>query len=257
MALTGVHFILIIFGLNLIQTKHLLIETKDEVGTDYKDAGTDYKEGKQGEDKKEVKNDKKKVKDGDGKEQAKNEVKDGDGKEQAENQTCSVQQCHSAVAYYAQYYAYYYAYYHAYNYAYYYASFNGTVSKKEFIGVWKKFGGKNFNEEEAEESFKKIDKNGDGVIELDEFWGATEDEAGNDYEDKDPGKAEAGEQAFDTVFNSWDGDADGKVSKKEMMDVWKQMAGDKFKDDQAQEAFEKIDKNGDGVLEQSEFSGEG
>ena len=46
MALTGVHFILIILGLNLIQTKHLLIETKDEVGTDYKDAGTDYKEVK-------------------------------------------------------------------------------------------------------------------------------------------------------------------------------------------------------------------
>merc|ERR1712179_855118 len=111
------------------------------------------------------------VKDGDGKEEAKNEVKDGDGKEQAENQTCSVQQCHSAVAYYAQYYAYYYAYYHAYNYAYYYASFNGTVSKKEFIGVWKKFGGNKFNDDQAQEAFEKIDKNGDGVLEQSEFSG--------------------------------------------------------------------------------------
>ena len=37
MALTGVRIILIFLGLNLIQTKHLLVETEDETGTDYKE----------------------------------------------------------------------------------------------------------------------------------------------------------------------------------------------------------------------------
>ena len=42
MALTGVHLILIwILGLNLIQTKHLLIETVDKVET-RAEVGTDY-----------------------------------------------------------------------------------------------------------------------------------------------------------------------------------------------------------------------
>ena len=48
MALKGTHLILIVLGLDLIQTKHLLIETVDkvetnaEVGADYK-VGNDYK----------------------------------------------------------------------------------------------------------------------------------------------------------------------------------------------------------------------
>ena len=34
MALTGVHFILIILGLDFIQTKYFLVETEDGVGGD-------------------------------------------------------------------------------------------------------------------------------------------------------------------------------------------------------------------------------
>ena len=40
MSLTGVHLILIILGLDLIQTKHFLVETEDGMGWD-KPLGTD------------------------------------------------------------------------------------------------------------------------------------------------------------------------------------------------------------------------
>ena len=43
--------------------------------------------------------------------------------------------------------------------------------------------------------------------------------------------------AFETVFNEWDQDKDGKVNNNEMMDVWKKMAGDKFQDNEAQVFF--------------------
>ena len=55
MALTGVHFILIIFGLDIIETKHFLVETEDEMewdkplgagGHDYQDDDTDEKSGR-------------------------------------------------------------------------------------------------------------------------------------------------------------------------------------------------------------------
>ena len=39
------------------------------------------------------------------------------------------------------------------------------------------------------------------------------------------------------MFNEWDQDKDGKVSNQEMMDVWKKMAGDEFKDNDAQVFF--------------------
>ena len=53
--ITGVHFILIIFVLDLIQTKHFLVETEDEMGWgkplgtgghDYQDDDADEKSGR-------------------------------------------------------------------------------------------------------------------------------------------------------------------------------------------------------------------
>merc|ERR1712179_601765 len=121
MALTGVRIILIFLGLNLIQTKHLLVETEDETGNDYKVKRHGFvnwvdfvvKPSSWGNSK--------------GFDKFFNNADKDD---------------------------------------------NGAVSMKEITAEFKQVGGMYFSEEEAQEAFKRIDKNGNGVLEIDEFYEA-------------------------------------------------------------------------------------
>jgi Ca2+-binding EF-hand superfamily protein len=76
--------------------------------------------------------------------------------------------------------------------------------------------------EDRGERFKKMDANGNGVIDRDEFRGPTE------------------------VFDKIDADGSGTLTKEEM-----KAAHEK----RAQERFKKMDANGNGVIDRDEFRG--
>jgi len=123
MALTGFRIILIFLGLDLIQTKHLLVETEDETGTDYKEVP----------------------------QHGFGLVKWVNVAKPSHWSTSNFDKVFEDI---------------------FDKDGNGAVSKKEITARFKTSGGTYFNEEEAQAAFKRIDKNGNGQLELNEFYEA-------------------------------------------------------------------------------------
>lgn len=86
---------------------------------------------------------------------------------------------------------------------------NGVLSKEEFINGQKLFFGETFTNEEASGLFHKIDDNGDGWIQFDEFVLHTMDE--KDLCNRDNLLA---------AFNAFDTDGSKTIDLKELMDIY-------------------------------------
>jgi len=91
--------------------------------------------------------------------------------------------------------------------------------------------------------FKIMDDNGNGVLEIQEFWKAIRDFRINLNQDE-----------ARRLFDLFDRNGDGTVDYDEIL---RQVAGDmnKFRVALVRKAFQKLDKNGNGVIELDDIKG--
>ncbi|KAJ4831055.1 hypothetical protein Tsubulata_001796 [Turnera subulata] len=129
---------------------------------------------------------------------------------------------------------------------------DGFITKQELreslknIGIF-------LSEKEVEDMVVKVDSNGDGLIDLDEFCilykaVAGDDDIGEHQEDG------AGEGDLKEAFDVFDRDKDGLISVEELGSVLSSLGlkeGRKFED--LKEMIRKVDMDGDGMVNFDEF----
>lgn len=117
---------------------------------------------------------------------------------------------------------------------------NGTLSENEFLKGAKKFFGEQYTETEAIQLYKKIDLNGDGYIQFNEFAlvALHKDELHS---------AEKLRAAFDML----DRNGDQTISADELMEVFS--FNENFDNKMAQEMIRQVDINRDGGIQFEEF----
>jgi len=138
---------------------------------------------------------------------------------------------------------------------------NGYIDRKELKTVLKRLGNSDISDDELEECYKELDKNGDGKIDFDEFqhWFL-----------RSRAKMTAD---IDQIFDKYDRDGDGEVDRSECKQLIKDLQGDikdanttknggsdntdnnEAKDLEAEvdEALTVLDKNKDGKISKDEF----
>mmetsp|Transcript_6859 Transcript_6859/g.9484 ORF Transcript_6859/g.9484 Transcript_6859/m.9484 type:complete len:160 (+) Transcript_6859:57-536(+) len=118
---------------------------------------------------------------------------------------------------------------------------DGTITISE-LGVVLKSLKKNFNQKQLEEIIKKVDKNGDGQIDFEEFLKMMSNRVGTrnrDYELKE-------------AFNVFDQDGDGYITASELSTVMKTL-GEQIDKETVDLMIEGVDRDGDGEIDFNEF----
>eukprot|EP00468_Gymnochlora_sp_CCMP2014_P008225 CAMPEP_0167762388 /NCGR_PEP_ID=MMETSP0110_2-20121227/12739_1 /TAXON_ID=629695 /ORGANISM="Gymnochlora sp., Strain CCMP2014" /LENGTH=157 /DNA_ID=CAMNT_0007649255 /DNA_START=21 /DNA_END=494 /DNA_ORIENTATION=- len=118
---------------------------------------------------------------------------------------------------------------------------DGTITISE-LGVVLKSLKKNFNEKQLKEIIKKVDKNGDGQIDFEEFLKMMSNRVGTrnrDYELKE-------------AFNVFDQDGDGYITASELSTVMKTL-GEQIDKETIDLMIEGVDRDGDGEIDFNEF----
>eukprot|EP00954_Amorphochlora_amoebiformis_P015647 1227979-Amorphochlora_amoeboformis.AAC.1 len=114
---------------------------------------------------------------------------------------------------------------------------DGTITISE-LGVVLKSLKKNFNEQQLKEIIKKVDKNGDGQIDFEEFLKMMSNRVGTrnrDYELKE-------------AFNVFDQDGDGYITASELSTVMKTL-GEQIDKETIDLMIEGVDRDGDGEID--------
>ena len=117
---------------------------------------------------------------------------------------------------------------------------NGTLSETEFLRGAKKFFGEQFTELEAIQLYKKIDLNGDGYIQFNEFALVTLHK--DELHSKEKLKA---------AFEMLDRNGDQTISADELLEIFS--FNDNFDLSMAQEMIRQVDVNKDGGIQYEEF----
>ncbi|KAA3676617.1 uncharacterized protein DEA37_0008519 [Paragonimus westermani] len=128
---------------------------------------------------------------------------------------------------------------------------SGQLSKKKFIEVYSGFFPDGNAEEFCTHVFRTFDKDNSGRIDFKEFLLAINITSGGDPEEK-----------LEWAYQMYDIDGNGTIERTEMVEIIRaiySMLGtdsnmvDLSPEARAEEIFEKMDENGDGVLTRDEF----
>lgn len=131
---------------------------------------------------------------------------------------------------------------------------DGYITKQELRESLKNIG-ISVEERDVEDMVQKVDSNGDGLIDLDEFYKLFDSISGLDREKQ--GSEEAGEGRdgdLKEAFDVFDGNKDGLITVEELGLVLSSLGfteGKKF--DDCQEMIRKVDVDGDGMVNFDEF----
>lgn len=136
---------------------------------------------------------------------------------------------------------------------------DGFITKKELRESLKGIG-MVMTEKEVEEMVQKLDANGDGLIDLDEFCDLFESMVkrekvrGDELEEDDDDDDDGGEEELKEAFDVFDGDRDGLITVEELGMVLSNLGlkeGKKKED--CKEMIRKVDLDGDGMVNFDEF----
>ena len=118
---------------------------------------------------------------------------------------------------------------------------NGTLTEDEFIKGTKQFFGEQLTEMDALQLYKKIDLNGDGTIQFNEFVLVTlhKDELHST-------------QKLKAAFDMMDKNGDNTISPDELLDVFS--FNENFDIEMAREMIRQVDVNCDGGIQFEEFN---
>lgn len=118
---------------------------------------------------------------------------------------------------------------------------SGTLTEDEFIRGTKKFFGEQLTEIDAMQLYKKIDLNGDGTIQFNEFVlvALHRDELHS-------------QQKLRAAFDMMDKNGDQTISPDELLDVFS--FNENFDIEMAREMIRQVDSNADGGIQYDEFN---
>lgn len=119
---------------------------------------------------------------------------------------------------------------------------SGEISALE-LGTALRLLGLNPTEKEIQDLIDEIDKNGNGMIEFDEFMAFLK----KSYKKPDEVKTD-----LKKAFQVFDLNGDGFISREELQKVLTKM-GEKLTDKEVDEMMKKADKNGDGKIDYDEY----
>eukprot|EP00930_Biecheleria_cincta_P083952 TRINITY_DN73455_c0_g1_i1.p1 TRINITY_DN73455_c0_g1~~TRINITY_DN73455_c0_g1_i1.p1 ORF type:complete len:185 (-),score=34.88 TRINITY_DN73455_c0_g1_i1:723-1277(-) len=125
---------------------------------------------------------------------------------------------------------------------------NGDVTKEEFLTVMDNIG---VSKSDAEGIFKRFDTNRNDILDKDEFFAFVSKGAGELNRFISRYLIDT-DQEIITVFNKWDTDGSGRISKDEFINVFVTL-NPAFTKKELEASWKAIDKNGDGELDTEEF----
>jgi Ca2+-binding EF-hand superfamily protein len=119
--------------------------------------------------------------------------------------------------------------------------FIGSISNDELKKVFKKLGS-NPTDDQIQAMIKRVDVNGDGEIDFEEFLVMMKMNQQFNDPDKD----------FRDAFKTMDTDGDGTISKKELSDLFIKL-GQKLSDEEIQSMMDVVDTDKSGAIDFEEF----
>ncbi|KAL7459661.1 hypothetical protein ACHAWC_011572 [Mediolabrus comicus] len=117
----------------------------------------------------------------------------------------------------------------------------GSISNDELKKVFKKLGS-NPTDDQIQAMIKRVDVNGDGEIDFEEFLVMMKMNQQFNDPDKD----------FRDAFKTMDTDGDGTISKKELSDLFIKL-GQKLSDEEIQSMMDVVDTDKSGAIDFEEF----
>lgn len=118
---------------------------------------------------------------------------------------------------------------------------DGTITTRELGTVLRSLG-QNPTEKELKDMVKELDKDGNGIIDFDEFLAIAKKMSG----------AQESEEELIQAFKVFDRDGDGFITATELRHIMSNL-GETLTDEEVDEMIRESDANGDGRIDYSEF----
>ncbi|XP_047311751.1 calmodulin-like protein 3 [Impatiens glandulifera] len=125
---------------------------------------------------------------------------------------------------------------------------DGLITKQE-LAESLRGSGMEMSDEDISDEFKKVDSNGDGLIDLEEFCGIFESKEIN------KGEGEKGDEELRGAFDVFDGNGDGLITVEELGLMMSSLGFIKEGNslNKCREMIKSVDKDGDGMVNFEEF----